>query len=81
MEDDLLATSHGIRGITNMRASILGALLIKITLGNKISRVMMYVCQEESGVILSVSPERSGSAAGYIPEPRSHVTVERCPID
>ena len=36
-KEDLLPTSHGIRGITGGRMNILGALLVKISLGNKFS--------------------------------------------
>ena len=64
--------------MTNTRAEILGALLLRITLGNKISRVMMYVCKEESGVILlRVSPEGPGTPTGKLPGPDDHVTVKR----
>ena len=52
---DLLPTSHGIRGITGGRMRILGALLVKITSRDKFSRAMMYVCEEDSGVLLSRS--------------------------
>ena len=52
---DLLSTSHGITGLTNASATILGALLVRVMLGDRVSHVMMYVCQEESGVILSKS--------------------------
>ena len=52
-------------GMTNARAEILGALLVQITLGNRISRVMMYICKEESGVILSESCVKD---LGLLPE-------------
>ena len=34
-EEDLLVTSHGITGMTNTRAEILGALLVRVTLGRE----------------------------------------------
>ena len=37
------------------RMRILGALLVKITSRDKFSRAMMYVCEEDSGVLLSRS--------------------------
>ena len=51
--EEMLTTSHGIRGICNVKLALLGAVLVKLEANGLTARAMVYISKEETGLLLS----------------------------
>ena len=51
--DEMLKSSHGIRGICYVRLDVLGAILVKLQANGRMARMMIYISKQEMVLLLS----------------------------
>ena len=72
----LLKTRHRINGITKDGLDVMGALLIRITAGGRVTKQIMYICRNTSGVFLSQTAlKQLGIIPNNFPEADSFPTA------
>ena len=51
--EKMMMTDHAIRGAANSDLDVMGAILLRVELGGKVARFMMFICKNEKTTIFS----------------------------